>query len=215
MKRGEILGKLQLAELLRECGSEEGGFEVKTLFTEMPHAEMPHAVSLEDRKATTLPTTLPAVIEESLRELPAMEAAQLRSMLAEYADRFAQDDADLGSTDVVNHTIQTGDHPPIRQPARRVPFALQGKVEDMVDDMLRRGVIQPSNSPWASPIVLVAKKDGSTRFCVDYRRLNSVTKMDVFPLPRIDDSLVLLAKSKYFTTLDLASGYWQVAMDDG
>lgn len=62
--------------------------------------------------------------------------------------------------------------------------------------------------------MLVAKKDGTTRFCVDYRRLNAITKMDIFPLPHIDDSLDLLAKSKYFTVLDLASGYWQVAMEE-
>ena len=77
--------------------------------------------------------------------------------------------------------------------------------------MLKEGVIKGSNSPWASPVVLVAKKDGSTRFCVDYQRLNSITKLDTFPLPRVDDSLDLLAKTAYFSTLDLASGYWQVA----
>ena len=135
--------------------------------------------------------------------------------MEEFSDTFALDPSELGCTDIVRHVIDTGVSPPVRQAARRVPFALRGKVEEMVEDMLQQDVIQPSNRPWASPIVLVAKKDGSTRFCVDYRKLNSVTKMDVLPLPRIDDSLDLLSKSKYFTTLDLASGYWQVMMDEG
>ena len=74
-------------------------------------------------------------------------------------------------------------------------------------------MIKDSNSLWASPVVLVAKKDGSTRFCVDYRCLNSITKLDTFPLPHVDDSLDLLAKTAYFSTLNLASGYWQVGMD--
>ena len=109
--------------------------------------------------------------------------------------------------------ITTGDHTPVRQPARRMPFSLRSDVDRMVGEMLAQGVIEPSSSPWASPVVLVKKKDGGVRFCVDYRRLNHVTKLDEFPLPRIDDTLDLLAGARYFTTLDLASGYWQVAMD--
>ena len=73
--------------------------------------------------------------------------------------------------------------------------------------MLRTGVIQPSTSQWASPVVLVRKKDGSLHFCIDYRSLNAVTKADVFPLPRIDDLLNQLGKSKFFSTL---AGYWQI-----
>ena len=112
-------------------------------------------------------------------------------------------------TELVTHSIETGDHPPIRQPIRRTPFALRRKADEMVREMIDQGVVQPSHSPWASPIVLV-KEDGGTRFCVDFRHLNAITKQDVYPLPRIDDTLDLLSPAKYCTTLDLASGYWQV-----
>ena len=81
--------------------------------------------------------------------------------------------------------------------------------------MLAQGISQPSASPWASPVVLVPKKDGQLHFCIDYRRLNAVTKKDQYPLPRIDDILDMLDKMRYFSTLDLASGYWQIEMSDG
>ena len=136
-----------------------------------------------------------------------MELAQLRQVIEDYDDIFVMSDFELGKT------IDTGDHPTIRQPPRRVPFLVHHKIEEMVDEMREKGVIQPSKSPCASPVVLVAKKDDSTRFCVDYRKLNAVLKLDVFPLPRIDDSLDSLAHTQYFTTLDLAAGYWQVPME--
>ena len=91
-------------------------------------------------------------------------------------------------------SIDTGDAVPRRQAARRIPFAVQPEVTKHLKRMLTRGIIQPSNIPWASPIVLVWKKDGTLRFCVDYWGLNSVTTPDSFPLPRIDDMLDQLGK---------------------
>ena len=81
--------------------------------------------------------------------------------------------------------------------------------------MLSKGVMEPSASPWASSIVLILKKDGSTRFCVNYRKLNGVTRKDAYPLPRIDTSLDTLAGSEWFSMLDLLSGYWQVQIKEG
>ena len=85
-------------------------------------------------------------------------------------------------------------------------------VDRQVNDMLERGLIRPSNSPWSSPIVLAPKKDGDYRFCVDFRRVYSVTKKDAQPMPRIDDILDQLGGARYFSTLDLASGFWQVPL---
>lgn len=93
---------------------------------------------------------------------------------------------------------------------RRVPAHLQEEVDRQIDSMLENDIIQPSTSPWSSGIVLVRKRDGSRRFCIDYRRLNDVTVKDAYPLPRIDESLDQLAGSKLFSCLDLSSGYWQV-----
>jgi len=109
--------------------------------------------------------------------------------------------------------VDTGDHNPIKQAVRRVPFVHRDKIAKMVTEMKEAGIIKPSSSPWASPVVLVPKKDGTTRFCIDYRRLNSVTKKDVYPLPRIDDILDTLGGARYFSSLDLAAGYWQVGLD--
>ncbi len=102
--------------------------------------------------------------------------------------------------------------PPIRQRVRRLPLIKREQVEAEVDKMLEQGVIRPSQSPWASPVTLVPKKDGTTRFCVDFRRVNDVTRKDAHPLPIVQDIFDTLGKSTVFSAIDLRSAYWQVAL---
>ena len=127
----------------------------------------------------------------------------------EYQDVFMGPDGKLGRTDLVKHTIDTGQAKPVKIPPTRVTQKQKQIIEDEIDSMLEKDIIQPSTSPWSSPILLVTKRDGSIRFCIDYRRLNAVTVKDAYPLPRIDDSLDALSGARWFSTLDLVSGYWQ------
>lgn len=120
---------------------------------------------------------------------------------------FSLEPLERGETDVVEMEILTGDAPPQRQAVRRMPFVIRQEVSKQVQQMQETGVIRSSNSPWASPVVMVRKRDGTHRFCIDYRKLNSVTKPDIFPLPRIDDLLDQLGQSTFFSTLDLTLGY--------
>ena len=139
---------------------------------------------------------------------------QLSRLLTRYQDVFSMGDGDVGRTSLVEHSIPViGGTRPIRQPPHRLGPEKEAEAERQVQELLQRGLIEPAYGAWSSPVVLVKKKDGTWRFCVDYRRLNSVTQQDAYPLPRIDESLDALAGSKYFSTLDLVSGYWQVPMD--
>ena len=127
---------------------------------------------------------------------------QILECVLNFQDVFALDDRELGEVKGVEHVIDTGDSQPMRQLPRRVPFALRQEISRMVQEMLDGDIVQESASPWASPVVLVKKKDGTLRFCVDYRRLNAVTRKDTFPLPRIDDLLDQLSGKTVFSTLD-------------
>ena len=168
---------------------------------------------VSSNKLRELPDHLEDLYERSAKNLSRTQQEELRFLLLENADLFSKSSADLGHTDRVRHKIDTGNAAPIRQPPCRMPLAQKEEADQAVQDMSSQGLIEPSESPWASPIVLVRKKDGSLRFCVDYRALNSITRKDSYPLPRIDDTLDTLAGMTWFSTLDLKSGYWQVELD--
>ncbi|EYC34920.1 hypothetical protein Y032_1273g3795, partial [Ancylostoma ceylanicum] len=127
---------------------------------------------------------------------------------------FAVEDVELSQTSLVKHEIDTGDTAPIRQRTRPVPIGARAEFKEIIRSLLERGIIERSTSPWASPVVLVKKKDGSIRLCVDYRELNKVTRQDAYPLPAIDVMLQSLQGKRYFTTLDMCSGYWQIPLSN-
>ena len=155
----------------------------------------------------------PEIIESlimGVEGLSDIELEQLRMLLCQFSSIISTSDSDIGRTRLVQHHIDTQGANPVKQPPRRLPFHRREEVKRMLNDMLAQGVIEPATGPWSSPVVLVQKKDGSTRFCVDFRQLNSLTKKDAHPLPRVDDTLDSLSGAQWFSTIDLASGYWQV-----
>ena len=158
--------------------------------------------------------TVPSIPRECQisEHLTAEERAQVEDIISE--GLFSTDEVPFGRVEGYSHYIDTGTARPICQALRRTSPAEREIVRQEVQKMMAAGAIRPSNSPWASPITLVRKKDGSVRFCIDMRKVNEVTVKDKYPLPRIDDLLATLAGCKYFTKLDAASGYWQVPMEE-
>jgi len=156
-------------------------------------------------------------LQEKLAHLKIAERRTLEPVLRKYKHLFyGLGSTQLGCTSQVEHSIETGDAKPIKRSPYRIPHTLKSVVDEHIDDMLQREIIEPSMSPWSSSIVLVQKKsrDNSVkyRFCIDYRALNAVTKPDAYPIPNIVDTLDSLGQSKIFSVLDMASGYFQIAI---
>jgi len=158
---------------------------------------------------TSLLQSLPAELSEEERQ-------QAEKLLKDYADVFSKGEYDIGLTDMAELRIDTGTHRPIRQPLRRHPVAQLDIIDQQVEDMLAHDLIEPSVGPWASNVILVRRKDGLYRFCVDLRAVNSCTYKDAYPLPNIGICLDSLNGASWFATLDLRAGYHNVpiALED-
>jgi hypothetical protein len=147
-------------------------------------------------------------------EVDDAQREEIDKLLQDYRSVLALSKTKLGKTSIVKHKIDTGDTQPIAQKPYKVNEQNGKIIREEIEKMLKDGVIRESRSPWASPVVIVTKKSGNPRFCIDYRKINDKTKNDAHPLPRIDELLEKFRKGKWFTSLDLASGYWQVKMDE-
>uniref|UniRef100_A0AC34G4Y6 Reverse transcriptase n=1 Tax=Panagrolaimus sp. ES5 TaxID=591445 RepID=A0AC34G4Y6_9BILA len=198
VEKGEVVGEAWPTRIVREIPVESTGDSILTV--EMDEGER----SLKVKELLDL--SAPAFSAEG--------KLKLEKLVEKYHQAFAASDDEFGKTTVTEHVIDTGDARPIKQPARPVPVPMVPEVKRLVENLLKQRAIEKSSSPWNSPVVLVMKKDGSIRMCVDYRRLNAVTKKDAYPLPNQDALLMNLRNKKFFTALDLASGYYQIPMSD-
>ncbi|VDH99672.1 Hypothetical predicted protein [Mytilus galloprovincialis] len=165
------------------------------------------------RDNNPLPEQLQNILDKS-STLTKDQQSKVANLLHEFVDVFALDDFDLGTFSHIEHEIDTGDARPIKQRIRRTPMCFAHEEESHLKKMLDAGIIEPSISEWASAPVLVRKRDGNVRWCIDYRKLNSVTKKDVYPLPLIDECLDTLAENEWFSKLDANSAYYQVKVKD-
>jgi len=163
-----------------------------------------------DHLQSTLPEHLQDLFDTTCQSshLPPTIIPDIHDLLMRHQHTFATSSTDLGFCDILEHDIDTGDSHPIKQSPRRPPFAAREAEDKILDEMITSGVIEPSQSPWASPVCLVKKKDDTYRFCIDYRRVNAISKKDAFQIPDIHDALDHLRGARYFATFDLLSGYW-------
>lgn len=165
-------------------------------------------------KSDVLPDYLEDLYKRSSTHINDSEKQALKRLLIEYQDVFAKDSCDLGLTDILEHKIPVKEGvEPIRQQVRRIPQIKKDIERVEIQKMLQNGIIEPSVSPWLSNLVIVNKKDGTHRICVDYRKVNEVLKKDSYPLPRLDECLDALAGNTYYSSMDLCSGYWQIPIE--
>ena len=158
------------------------------------------------------PLDLGVKVDEA--SLSCSQSKTVNKLLSKYSHVFSRGPLDLGRTDLVKHSIKLEDENPFKLPYRRIPPGMYDEVRQHITEMLQAGVIRESDSNYSSNVVLVRKTDGSLRFCIDMRVLNSKTRKDCYMLPRFDDVIDSLSGAKFFSKLDHRSGYWQVELEE-
>ena len=208
-----LQNKVRIAKL---CASEEmqPNYDIK-----LAHSDDGSTQAIVTTSETYLPReqswgNLPFKLDIDHSRIPSDENSKLSNLFHAFTDVFSHHDEDLGYTNMVEHRIQTTDDLPIKQPDRRVPPMQVPEVKKILNSWLKQGIIEESTSPYASQMVLVRKKTGEIRICVDYRNLNNKTVKDAYPLPRMEECIESLKGAKYFCSLDLAQGYLQVKLKE-
>ena len=181
---------------------------------QVPLVVHPTRTTIETNAKVPKGWVLEALDLQGLNEWPESEQKQARDLLLKWEHLFAQNNLDLGKTARIKHKIRLTNQTPFKERYRCIPPHMYDDVRVHIQEMLDIGAIHKSHSPWASAVVLVCKKDGGLRFCIDLRKLNEQIIKDAYSLPQIDETLDSLQGSQWFSSLDLKSGYWQVEMDE-
>ena len=151
---------------------------------------------------------------DCLKDWPPELARRAKALLLEFHHVFSLEPNEIGCTDTTKHVIELMKDEPFKERFRRIAPPLVDEVHQHIQEMLDGGAIRPSQSPWCNAVVLVRKKDGSLRFCIDFCRLNAWTKKDTYPLPRMQETMESMVGTRHFSCMDLKSGFWQVQMDE-
>jgi hypothetical protein len=210
MKRGICLGYAEpIYDVINGSTLKDEAFDIRKVQLPFMKDSDP-----SKRSETPIPDHLKALYERSVKGLAQDQKFTLRSLLVEFGDVFSKHDLDLGCLTDVTHKIDTKNAPPVKHRMRRTILGFQDAEQEYLKKLLASGAIQPSTSEWASAPVLVRRRDGSVRWCVDLRALSDRTVKDCFPLPIIEDCLDSLQGATTFCTLDLASGYYQIELEE-
>ena len=151
---------------------------------------------------------------DRLKDWPPELAKRAKALLLEFHHVFSLEPNEIGCTDATKHVIELMKDEPFKERFRRIAPPLVDEVRQHIQEMLDSGAIRPSQSPWCNAVVLVRKKDGSLRFCIDFRRLNAWTKKDAYPLPHMQETMESMVGIRHFSCMDLKNGFWQVQMDE-
>lgn len=205
LKPKSRIGTLHEVDVIRSTDDEyDVNVDEKTVFV--------HKISSSTEQVDNVMPNLKFKLGDA--NLTQSQKEQFDHLIQKHIDAFCTDDNDLGYTTLIKHPIKLTDDASVRVPHRRIPPHQIDEVKQHIRKLLDQDIIRKSNSPFASAVVIVRKKDKSLRLCVDYRELNKKTIKDAYPLPRIEETLDVLHGAKYFSSIDLAQGYHQVAMSE-
>ncbi|CAO4382500.1 unnamed protein product [Caenorhabditis nigoni] len=217
LKKGDVIavGELEGFDVVDEKAGHVKEEALDEYISSLGFREEDNVISINEISVTGN-DRLKVVWEQLEKGEVSTEEERVWKVVEEFQDTFAIDDCELGKAEVVQCEIELKEGTePIRQRPRPIPLAIRPEIKEMIRKMLKQGVIRESRSPWSSPVVLVKKKDGTVRMCIDYRRVNKVVKNNAHPLPHIESTLQSLVGKKIYSTLDCLAGYWQIPLAEG